>query len=87
MAINTARYCDGLAREFTAVMLDASGAVFGYAGVAGQVFADPLDCVALTEAEAHTAGRAYAAPRLRMIASDPAMLYRVVPLPAGWSND
>lgn len=82
---NTARYCDGLAREFTARLIDADGSTYGYAAVAGQTCRDPLDCVALTAEEARTAGTAWAHRRTR--AFEVGHLFEVIPLPEGWRND
>jgi hypothetical protein len=84
-ARNTARYCDGQIREFTARLIAFDGSTYGYAAVAGQTCSDPLDCVALTEAEAHIAGNAWAMNRTRGF--DTSRLYEVVPLPEGWHND
>lgn len=84
-ARNTARYCDGLSREFTARLINADGSTYGYAAVAGQTCRDPLDCVALTASEAEAAGTAWAHRRTR--AFDVSHLFEVIPLPDGWSND
>jgi hypothetical protein len=82
---NTARYCDGKIREFTARLLDFDGTTYGYAAVAGQTCSDPLDCVALTEDEARLAGTQWAMTRTR--AFDVSPLFEVIPLPVGWRND
>ncbi len=82
---NTARYCDGLSREFTARLLDFDGSTYGYAAIADQTCTDPLDCVALTADEAHAAGKAWA--NRRSSAFDVSDLLEVIALPAGWSND
>lgn len=84
-ARNTATYCDGKAREFTAVLL--SGTEERYAAIAGQTCSDPLDCVALTYEEAHQVGLEWARRRTVRIGTDLTRFYRVIPLPAGWSND
>lgn len=85
---NSASYCDGKAREFTAVLLHApDDTAPRWAAVGGQTCGDPLDCVALTVEEAHAAGQAWARKRTVRIGTDLSRLYRVVPLPAGWSND
>jgi hypothetical protein len=82
---NTATYCDGKIREFTALLLGHLTPV--YAAVAGTTCADPLDCVALTEEEAEIAGRAWARRMTVRVATDLTQFFRVIPLPEGWSND
>lgn len=81
---NTARYCDGLVREFTVCFEDAFTGRKHYAAIAGQICSDPLDCIAMTEAEA-AAHCDYLVRR-----ADPrhyAPMGVVIPLPEGWSND
>lgn len=85
---NSARYCDGQSRQHT-VRFPSAG-IHGadlFAAVAGQTCSDPLDCVALTEGEAVAVGEAWARKRTTMLATDLRTMFRVIPLPAGWSND
>jgi hypothetical protein len=85
MMRNTATYCDGKPREFTALLLGQSAPV--YAAVAGTTCTDPLDCVALTAAEAEIAGRDWARRMTIRVATDLTEFFCVIPLPEGWSND
>lgn len=79
-ARNTARYCDGLSREFTVRFTRlVTGAEF-YAAIAGTTCSDPLDCLAMTYDEALALASGLTAYNAGATAE-------VVPLPEGWSND
>ncbi len=77
---NTARYCDGLTREFTARFTALGHEHVVYAAIAGTTCSDPLDCLAMTESEAQAATKTWL-PYYR------AAVGEVIPLPEGWRND
>ena len=78
---NTARYCDGLSREFTVRFASIGTDRVTYAAIARQTCSDPLDCLAMTYDEALALANDFDATYYH------ALIGEVIALPEGWSND